>query len=57
MEKFLSTQEVAALLGYDHGTVLKWCRTGQIPAYFIGRRYRVSEQALGAWLESKVKVA
>ena len=41
MEKLITCREAAKLLGVSVETVWRWVRLGKIPAYRIGRIYRL----------------
>jgi len=47
---FLTAQEVAALLRVSVYTVRRWIKKGDLPAYKVGRGWRISEPDLGRWL-------
>jgi excisionase family DNA binding protein len=50
--KFLSTAEVAKLLGVSSQVVLKWARLGKIPVLRLGKRVlRFEAAAIEAWLK------
>ncbi|KKS96367.1 MAG: hypothetical protein UV73_C0011G0039 [Candidatus Gottesmanbacteria bacterium GW2011_GWA2_43_14] len=40
-EQILTLQETAALLKVSQATLRRWIRSGQIPAFRIGRAFRV----------------
>lgn len=50
--KFLTAAEVAAMLKLNHQVLLRKLQSGEIPAYKIGKDWRVEESELRAWLES-----
>lgn len=47
---FLTPQEVSELLRVSVYTVRRWIHEGQLPAYKVGRAWRISESAIGEWL-------
>lgn len=49
---FLTTAEVAAVLKLNQQVLLRKLQSGEIPAYKIGKDWRIEEQELRAWLES-----
>lgn len=50
--KFLSTAEVAKLIGVSSQVVLKWARLGKIPVLRLGKRVlRFEAAAIEAWLK------
>ena len=50
-QSFLTPQEVSDLLRVSVYTVRRWIKEGDLPAYKIGRRWRISESEVGEWLE------
>ena len=53
MEHFLSTNEVAARLGLDRSTVLRYLRTGKLVGSRVNGSYRISERAVAELLRSQ----
>ena len=51
MEKLLSIEEVAEILGLEYKTIYRLIRGGELPAARVGRVYRVSRADLEAYLE------
>jgi hypothetical protein len=51
MPLVMSSADVAGLLGVSEQVVRHLCRTGQIPARHIGRRWFVSRERLAAVLD------
>ena len=51
MEKLLSIEEVAELLGLEYKSVYRLVRGGELVAARVGRVYRVSPADLSAYLE------
>ncbi len=49
-QSFLTPQEVADLLRVSVYTVRRWIKEGDLPAYKVGRGWRISEPDLGRWL-------
>ena len=49
-QSFLTPQEVSELLRVSVYTVRRWIKEGQLPAYRVGRGWRISALALGDWL-------
>jgi chromosome partitioning protein len=45
-DKFLSTEEVAKLLGVHINTVARWIKSGKLPSTRIGREYRIPLSAI-----------
>lgn len=46
MAKFLTAQEAADYLRVHVATVLRWCKAGKLPAFRIGREWRIREADL-----------
>jgi chromosome partitioning protein len=57
MANFLTTKQVAGLLGVDTKTVLRYLRSGRLRGSKIGRDYRISEDAVRLLLNSTSKQA
>jgi len=38
----LTTEEAAAYLRVSKATILRWCNTGKLPAFRIGRAWRIN---------------
>lgn len=61
-ERYLSTPEVARMLGVGRMTIWRWCKDGTLPASNISKTtrplYRIAESAVHAYLEAtRVTVA
>jgi excisionase family DNA binding protein len=50
-QPFLTPQEVSDLLRVSVYTVRRWIKEGHLPAYKIGRGWRIRESDIGEWLE------
>lgn len=50
-EKYYTTEEIAERLMIAVLTVRRWIIKGKLPAYKIGKNYRVSETQLKAFLQ------
>lgn len=50
---YLTPEEIAAKLRVDISTVRRWIRLGQLPAFRVGRQYRVEEPAYEVFLKSR----
>jgi len=48
---FLTPQEVSELLRVSAQTVRRWIHDGDLPAYKIGRGWRIREEDLNLWLD------
>lgn len=51
MEKYLSVEEAAEILGVEYKTVYRLVRSGELPAGRIGRVYRIRESDLSEYFE------
>lgn len=49
-QPFLTPQEVSALLRVSVYTVRRWIKEGDLPAYKIGRGWRIRETDIDHWL-------
>jgi len=49
-QSFLTPQEVSNLLRVSVYTVRRWIKEGDLPAYKVGRGWRISESDLSLWL-------
>ena len=49
-QSFLTPQEVSDFLRVSVYTVRRWIKQGELPAYKVGRGWRISETDLSAWL-------
>lgn len=56
MEKLLSIEEVAEILGLEYKTIYRLVRNGELPAAKVGRVYRVYKADLEAFLEQQKQV-
>jgi len=52
-QPFLTPQEVSDLLRVSVYTVRRWIKEGELPAYKVGRGWRVSESDLDRWLRQQ----
>ncbi|MCL7455404.1 MAG: helix-turn-helix domain-containing protein [Anaerolineae bacterium] len=49
-QPFLTPQEVSTLLRVSVYTVRRWIKDGELPAYKVGRGWRISHSELNRWL-------
>ena len=54
MEEYLTVEEISKNLKLRKETVLIWIRTGKLKAIKLGKAYRITENDLNAYLETKV---
>lgn len=50
---FYTINEVADMLGVSRVTVARWCNSGEIPAYRLGRKWKISKAEFDAWLQER----
>lgn len=50
-QPFLTPQEVSDLLQVSVYTVRRWIKQGNLPAYKVGRLWRIKEGDLNKWLD------
>lgn len=54
---YLTTHEVAKKLNLSYNTIYAWVVQGKLPAFQIGKRYKIDEDELTEFLKTKkVKV-
>jgi excisionase family DNA binding protein len=53
MGKLLSVKEVASILGLSKAVILRYIRSGTLPAIRLERAYRIDEKDLNNWLEGR----
>ena len=46
----LTPEEVSQMLRVSVYTVRRWIKEGSLPAYKVGRGWRISEMAMNEWL-------
>jgi len=51
-QSFLTPQEVSELLRVSVYTVRRWIKDGNLPAYKVGRGWRISETEIDEWLRN-----
>lgn len=52
-EPLLTVDEVAERLNVSTKTVRRWIKTGELPAYRLGRQIRISEKDLRRFLRDR----
>lgn len=52
-KKYLALEDVADMLGVNYQLIYRLVRSGELPAIKLGRIYRVTDEDLDAYLESK----
>lgn len=53
--KFYTIEEIADLLKVSYLTVFRWIQAGKLPAYKVGKRYRIEVKDLNNFLERSKK--
>lgn len=56
-QSFLTPQEVSELLRVSVYTVRRWIKDGDLPAYKVGRGWRISETEIDKWLRDNQSAA
>lgn len=51
--KYLTSQQVASLLGFATRTICYWAECGELPAVKLGRQWRFDGNAIQLWIESR----
>lgn len=54
-DKLLTPEEVAEKFSVTVNTVRDWLRTGELPGIKIGKIWRVRQQELNEFIDSKVR--
>lgn len=52
-QPFLTPQEVSELLQVSVYTVRRWIKQGELPAYKVGRLWRIKKGDLNTWLDQQ----
>jgi len=52
-QSFLTPKEVSDFLRVSTQTVLRWIKEGKLPAYKVGRVWRISKVDLDKWLNQQ----
>ena len=52
-QSFLTPHEVSHLLRVSVYTVRRWIKEGNLPAYKVGRGWRIRESDLDEWLDEQ----
>lgn len=55
--ELLTTSQVAAILKLHRETVKQWCVSGRLPAFKVGKAWRVRRSELQKWIEQQGKEA
>jgi len=49
----LAIEDVAQYLNVPGGTIRKWARNGELPAFKLKHQWRIDPRTLERWLEAK----
>ena len=52
-QSFLTPKEVSDFLRVSTQTILRWIKEGKLPAYKVGRVWRISKVDLDKWLNQQ----
>jgi len=55
MDEYLTTKEIAKLFKVQEITIRRWINKSWLPAFKIGKMYRVKKQDLGEFVEKRKK--
>ncbi len=50
---FYTINEVAEMLDLSPVTIARWCNSGEIPAYRLGRKWKINKAEFDAWLQER----
>jgi excisionase family DNA binding protein len=53
LREFLTVDEVAKELRVDRRTIMRWIRTGQLPAIKVGQTYRILKSEYQDFLKNR----
>ena len=51
IREILTTEEAAEFLRVSQHTIWRWCKTGRLPAFRIGREWRIRREGIEALIE------
>ena len=54
-DKILHVPQIAKFFGVADKTVWEWCKTGKLPAFKIGKEWRVRKSDLQKMINQKIK--
>ena len=54
-DEILTVKEAAEYLKVSKGTIWRWARSGQLPAFKIGRNWRIGKKDINAVKEQQLK--
>ena len=53
MKTYWRVDEISKILNIHYRTVHRWAKTGFLPAYKLGRCYRIDKEVFEDWMDSK----
>lgn len=53
MDEYMSVKEIASLLKVNIVTVRRWVRNDKLPAYKLGKDYRITKKDLDKFLSER----
>lgn len=56
-DELLTVDDVAALFKVSRMTIWRWCNSGRLPAFKIGREWRIHRRELDALVQQQMKAA
>ena len=51
MDKYINVQDIVEALGIDRKTVIDLFNSGQLPAFKVGKRWKVKQSDFDAYIE------
>lgn len=54
-DKILEAKEVAKFFGVSTKTVWEWCKHGKLPAFKIGKEWKIRQSDLQRLISSKIR--
>ena len=54
-DKILNVSDIAEFFGVSHETVWEWCKAGKLPAFKIGKEWKVRQSDLQRLISAKVR--
>jgi len=54
-ERLLSVDDICEYLGVGRNTVYRWIETKGLPAYRLGRLWKIKKEEVDEWLNKRVR--
>ncbi|MEK9180970.1 MAG: helix-turn-helix domain-containing protein [Patescibacteria group bacterium] len=54
-DKILNAEQIAKFFGVSRKTVWEWCKHGKLPAFKIGKEWKIRQSDLQRMMNQKVK--